>query len=111
MQKISNRLKKLKKALSSTTVDFRLHEDDLQALTDNLVDRLAVAMIKRIYGVEQQEARDNMSYYADDITDHHIGELSRLMTLLNIYQDREEYEKCAAVNKHLKKINKMIDRL
>ena len=78
---------------------------------DKLVDRLAGAMIKRIYGVEQREARDSMSYYADDLNDHAVGELARLMTLLNLYQDREEYEKCHLINKHIKKLEKIIENL
>lgn len=78
---------------------------------DKLVDRLAGAMIKRIYGVEQREARDSMSYYADDLNDHAVGELARLMTLINLYEDREEYEKCAAVKKHLDKVQKIVEEL
>ena len=50
-----------------------------------------------------------MSYYADSTDDHAVGELARLMTLLNIYEDREEYEKCAAVKKHLDRVNKILD--
>ena len=76
---------------------------------NQLVDKLAGAMIKRIYGIEQKEARDKMSYYADNLNDEALGELARLMTLLNIYEDREEYEKCAAVKKHLDKVNKILD--
>ena len=78
---------------------------------DKLVDKLAGAMIKRIYGVEQKEARDVMSYYAENLDDHAVGELARLMTLLNLYEDREEYEKCAGVKKHLDKVNKIIEKL
>ena len=78
---------------------------------DKLVDRLAGAMIKRIYGVEQKEARDSMSYYADDLNDHAVGELARLMTLINLYEDREEYEKCAAVKKHLDKVQRIVEEL
>ena len=78
---------------------------------DKLVDKLAGAMIKRIYGVEQKEARDTMAYYADDLDDHAVGELARLMTLLNLYEEREEYEKCAGVKKHLDKINKIVENL
>ena len=78
---------------------------------DKLVDRLAGAMIKRIYGVEQREARDSMSYYADDLNDHAVGELARLMTLINLYEDRGEYEKCAAVKKHLDKVQKIVEEL
>ena len=78
---------------------------------DKLVDKLAGAMIKRIYGVEQKDARETMSYYADDLNDHAVGELARLMTLMNLYEDREEYEKCAAVKKHLDKVNKIVEQL
>ena len=82
-------------------------ENDL----NRLVDKLAGAMIKRIYGYEQNDARDRMSYYADDLNDHAVGELARLMTLMNLYEDREEYEKCAAVKKHLDKVNKIVEKL
>ena len=78
---------------------------------NQLVDKLAGAMIKRIYGYEQNDARDRMSYYADDLNDHAVGELARLMTLMNLYEDREAYEKCAAVKKHLDKVNKIVEKL
>ena len=78
---------------------------------DKLVDRLAGAMIKRIYGVEQREARDSMAYYADDLNDHAVGELARLMTLINLYEDREEYEKCHLVNQHIKRLEKIVENL
>jgi hypothetical protein len=87
--------------------NINMTEQDL----NRLVDKLAGAMIKRIYGVEQQDARDRMSYYADDLNDHAVGELARLMTLMNLYEDREEYEKCAAVKKHLDKVNKIVEQL
>ena len=78
---------------------------------DSMVDSLAGAMIKRIYGLEQKEAKDAMSYFADDLNDHAVGELARLMTLLNLYEEREEYEKCAAVKKHLDKIQRIVEEL
>ena len=82
-------------------------ENDL----NRLVDKLAGAMIKRIYGVEKDADRNNVTYYADRDEYHMVGELARLMTLLNLYEDREEYEKCAQVKKHLDKVNKIIEKL
>ena len=76
---------------------------------ESMVDKLAGAMIKRIYGIEQNDARNSMSYYADNMDDHAVGELARLMTLMNLYEDREEYEKCAAVKKHLDRVNKIVE--
>ena len=78
---------------------------------ESIVDKLAGAMIKRIYGIEQNDARNSMSYYADNMDDHAVGELARLMTLMNLYEDREEYEKCAAVKKHLDRVNKIVEKL
>ena len=75
---------------------------------ESMVDKLAGAMIKRIYGIEQNDARDKMSYFADNMDDHAVGELARLMTLMNL---SEEYEKCAAVKKHLDKVNKILDNI
>ena len=43
--------------------------------------------------------------------DEAVGELARLMTLLNIYQDREEYEKCHLINKHIKRLEKIVENL
>ena len=91
--------------------NINMTEKQLDKLVDKLVDRLADAMVKRIYGVEQREARKDMSYYATDQEDHAVGELARLMTLLNLYEEREEYEKCHAVKKHLDKVNKIVENL
>jgi len=63
-----------------------------------LIDGLADSLVKRIYGVQNPAQEDNdMMWYADRDDDHAVGELARLMTLLNIYEEREEYEKCAAI--------------
>ncbi len=86
---------------------MNISENDL----NRLVDKLAGAMIKRIYGVEKDADRNNVTYYADRDEDHMVGELARLMTLLNLYEDRDEYEKCAQVKKHLDKVNKIIEKL
>ena len=74
-----------------------------------LIDGLADQMVKRIYGVGEEQSQT--AFYADRDDDHAVGELARLMTLLNLYQDREEYEKCHLINKHIKKLEKIIENL
>ena len=84
---------------------------------DELVDKLASQIIKRIYGVQNPRTHtepyesEDMVWYADRDDDHVIGELARLMTLLNIYQEREEYEKCHLINKHIKRLEKIVENL
>ena len=73
-----------------------------------LIDGLADQMVKRIYGVGKDQ--DQAMYYADRDEDHALGELARLMTLSALYEDREEYEKCAMIKKHIDKINQKLDK-
>ena len=85
--------------------------DNMNVMTDEqlrkLIDGLADQMVKRIYGLDK--SNDQATFYADRDEDHALGELARLMTLMNIYEDREEYEKCAQVKKHLDIVNKIVD--
>jgi len=77
-----------------------------------LIDGLADGLVKRIYGVANHE--DNMDiriWSCDREDDEIIGELARLMTLLELYTDREEYEKCHLVNQHIKKLEKIVENL
>lgn len=77
-----------------------------------LASMLAEDLTKRIYGIANPGNENNdMMWYADRDDDHAVGELARLMTLLNLYQDREEYEKCHLINKHIKKLEKIIENL
>ena len=76
---------------------------------NRMVDLLADRLVKRIYGIDERQA--DIMWHADKEEDHMIGELARLMTLLNLYEDREEYEKCAAVKKHLDKVNNIVEKL
>ena len=43
---------------------------------------------------------------------HHVSksDVSWLMTLLNIYQDDEEYEKCAIIKNRMDEVNKILKK-
>ena len=88
--------------------NINMTDEQMQKLIDGLADGL----VKRIYGIQNPAQEDNdMMWYADRDDDHAVGELARLMTLMNLYEDREEYEKCAQVKKHIDKINTILDKL
>jgi len=76
-----------------------------------LIDGLADGLVKRIYGVANDDPRSDKIWHCDREDDEAVGELARLMTLLNIYQDREEYEKCHLINQHIKKLEKIVENL
>ena len=39
-----------------------------------------------------------------------LGEAAKLMTLLNLYQDDEEYEKCAIIKNRMDEVNKILKK-
>jgi len=43
--------------------------------------------------------------------DNALGEAAKLMTLMNLFQEREEYEKCAIVQRRLDSINEILKNL
>ena len=53
-----------------------------------------------------------MDYNNLDMTEEEdaIGEAARLMTLMNIFEDKEEYEKCAVVKRRMNAVNKILKR-
>ena len=71
-------------------------------MTDKEIEKLgthiAEALIKKSIS-----ANDN--WKADDEMDHLVGELARCMTLQNVYEEREEYEKCAVMKIRVTEIN------
>ena len=76
---------------------------------NTMVDLLADKLVKRIYGTQERDS--DMMWYAENENDHMVGELARLMTLLNIYEEREEYEKCHLINKHIARVTKIVENL
>ena len=84
-------------------------DKQLQKLSSMLAEELT----KRIYGIANPAEKEetDMMWYADRDDDHMVGELARLMTLSSIYEQREEYEKCHLINKHIKKLEKIVENL
>ena len=100
-------------------------EDEIQRLADLLFDRI----------MEKQEDADaeyaeqiqklvTQGYTISDITsdkkdelglnpeERLVGELARLQTIMMIFEDKEEYEKAAMIQKKIEKINfKLNNRL
>jgi len=78
-----------------------------------LIDGLADGLVKRIYGVanDVEDPRDNRIWHCDREDDEAVGELARLMTLLHLYEEREEYEKCHLINKHITRVSKIVENL
>ena len=83
---------------------------------------LAIKIVSRMVKLKSMEdwfdhvttsKRSWASTYTDlNISEEYnaLGEAAKLMTLLNLYQDDEEYEKCAIIKNRIDEINKILKK-
>tara|TARA_R100000700_G_C3122005_1_gene110591 strand:+ start:371 stop:664 length:294 start_codon:yes stop_codon:yes gene_type:complete len=81
---------------------------------DRLCDKIANKVVAKIVNLQSMldwhdamhAAKLSKDYDKLDMTDEDkdVGELAKLMTIMNMFQDREEYEKCAIINKMIKRL-------
>ena len=93
-----------------------------QIMTEEELNKLATKVVSRMmklksmedwYGhVYNSEQSSEMDYDNLDMTEEEdaIGEAARLMTLMNIFEESEEYEKCAIIKRQMNKVNKILKR-
>ena len=94
---------------------LKVGEEGLNLLAVKIVSRMVKlkSMEEWFKHANKSELAWSTSYQDLDISEEYnaLGEAAKLMTLLNIYQDDEEYEKCAVIKKHIDKINTILDKL
>ena len=83
---------------------------------------LAIKIVSRMVKLKSMEdwfhhvSKSNLSWttaYEDlELTEEEnaLGEAAKLMTLLNIFQDDEEYEKCAIIKNRMDEVNKILKK-
>ena len=89
-------------------------EKELNALAAKIVTRLmrlktVEDFFKHITKTGVANATD---YESLDLTEEQdaVGEIARLMTLMNLFQEDEQYEKCAIVKRRLKVANSILKK-
>ena len=100
-----------------------LDKIDALKVGDAGLNLLAIKIVSRMVKLKSMEdwfhhvASSQASWdvaYADlDMTEEEdaLGEAARLMTLLNLFQDKEEYEKCAIIKNRMEQVNKILKNL
>ncbi len=59
------------------------------------------------YTIEKSNRQDDMDGLNDE--ERLVGELARLQTIMMIFEDKEEYEKAALIQKKIKIVNKKLN--
>ena len=99
-----------------------LDKIDALKVGDEGLNILATKIVSRMVKLKSMEdwfdhvttsKRSWASTYTDlNISEEYnaLGEAAKLMTLLNLYQDDEEYEKCAIIKNRMDEINKILKK-
>ena len=89
-------------------------EEGLNLLAVKIVSRMVKlkSMEEWFKHASKSELAWSTSYQDLDISEEYnaLGEAAKLMTLLNIYQDDEEYEKCAIIKNRMDEVNKILKK-
>ena len=113
-KQLMEELLKFRKALSKTAVDLKLHNEDLNSLATKIVSRMVKlkSMEDWFEHVNKSSLSWNTSYEELDLPEdiEALGEAAKLMTIMNICQEDEEYEKCAIIKNRMNEVNKILKR-
>ena len=116
-------IKDLAKALLESMNKTPLEMD--VAMDDQSLDVLSAKVVARLVQLKEitdwhDKLRDRYSTHMTeidwdymDMTEEEdlLSELARLMTLMNLFTDKEEYEKCSLLKARIKDIKRQLKRL
>tara|TARA_R110002073_G_scaffold102655_1_gene232898 strand:+ start:188 stop:526 length:339 start_codon:yes stop_codon:yes gene_type:complete len=94
--------------------DLKVGEEGLNALAIKIVSRMM-----KIQTMTEWYEHVSSSDIAEQVMDkklsmteeeNAIGNVARYMTLMNLFEDKEEYEKCAICKLKLDNINKILEK-
>ena len=99
-----------------------LDKIDALKVGDEGLNILATKIVSRMVKLKAMEewfthvSKSNLSWtttYEDlDLSEEYnaLGEAAKLMTLLNLYQEDEAYEKCAIIKNRMDEVNKILKK-
>ena len=85
-------------------------------MTEKELDLLATKIVAKLVDlrdiVSWYETSTQQDEYKFEMTEEEqlISELARCMTLMNVYTDKEEYEKCAVLKKRIDRIKRKLKK-
>ena len=93
---------------------LKVGDEGLNALAIKIVSRMVKlkSMEDWFHHVNKSQLAWSTSYEDLEVSEEYnaLGEAAKLMTLLNIYQEDEEYEKCAIIKNRIDEVNKVLKK-
>ena len=93
---------------------LKVGEEGLNALAVKVVSRMVKlkSMEDWFTHVSKSDIAWNVAYKDLELTEEEeaLGEAAKLMTLMNLFQEEEEYEKCAIIKGRMAQVNKILKK-
>ena len=94
--------------------ELKMNEAELNVLAVKIVSRMVKlkSMEDWFNHVNRSEVAWSVAYEDLELTEEEnaLGEAAKLMTLMNLFQDEEEYEKCAIIKGRMAQVNKILKK-
>ena len=113
-KQLQEELKKLTKEFETMNITIKLDEEDLNTLSVKVVSRMMnIQTMSEWYehvsssdiAIEVMDQKLNLSE-----EENSVGELAKYMTLMELFKDKEEYEKCAICKLKIDNVNKILKK-
>ena len=92
--------------------DLKVGEEGLNLLAIKIVSRMVKlkSMEDWFHHVASSQPAWDAAYVDLEMTEEEdaLGETAKLMTLMNLFEDKEEYEKCAIIKNRMDEVNKIL---
>ena len=92
--------------------ELKMNDAELNVLAVKIVSRMVKlkSMEDWFNHVNRSEIAWSVAYDDLELTEEEnaLGEAAKLMTLMNIFQEDEEYEKCAIIKSRMDEVNKIL---
>ena len=92
--------------------DCMMNEAELNALAIKIVSRMVKlkSMEDWFHHVAKSDIAWSTAYQDLELTEEEnaLGEAAKLMTLMNLFQEDEEYEKCAIIKQRMDEVNRIL---
>ena len=102
------------KQILSKLDKLNLSETDLNSLSIKIVARMMniQTMSEWFEHVSSSDVAEKVMDQRLDMTEEQnaIGDMAKYMTLMNLFQDKEEYEKCAICKLKIDNINRILEK-
>ena len=91
-----------------------MNEAELNALAIKIVSRMVKikSMEDWFHHVAKSDIAWSTSYKDLELTEEEnaLGDAAKLMTLMNLFQEDEAYEKCAIIKQRMNEVNKILKK-